>query len=166
MQEIFNPKQKAPNNGSFSLKYEGVNKQGKTIFGDKFVPGLSNRHLHVQLRPGLENMAAPGARENEMKYKAVADQHSLDIKRLAELVDPEETKKIKKDAERELSDSEANKILKKNKVWQNESTGGTWMRETSQGTEALWRNDATGNLEWRMLIQTMQNTSQYSANGR
>lgn len=150
----------------FQLKYEGVNKQGKTVFGDKFVSGLSNRHLHVQLRPGLENMAAPGARENEMKYKAVAEQHSLDIKRLAEFVDPEETKNIKKGIERELSDSEANKILKKNKVWQNENTGGTWMRETSQGTEALWRNDATGNLEWRMLIQTMQNTSQYSANGR
>lgn len=154
----------------FKLKYEGVDSKGKTHFTDDFVAGLSNRHFHVELLNGYENMAAEGAKKNIANYKAMAEQHSIDIKNLAEFVDPGEVQKKREEKfaaayTDELTTAEYERILQKNKVRKDENTG-SWMRETDRGTEALWRNDSTGNLEWRMLVQTMQNVSQYSANGR
>ena len=153
----------------FKLKYEGVDKKGKTHFSDKFEAGLSNRHFHVELLNGYENMAPEGAKANIANYKAISDQHSIEVKALAQMVDPIEVQKKREElfthGVSELSTNDYMNVLKKNKVYKDENTG-SWMRETGRGTEALWMNNNTGNYEWRVLVQTMQNASQYSANGR
>lgn len=152
----------------FKLKYEGVDKSGKTHFTDNFVAGLSNRHFHVELAPGYENMAPEGAKANIENYKTSRKDHSIEVQRLAQFVDPvgveqEQLKKLKDGVV--MGEREYESFLKERKVWKDQNTG-SWMRETPTETQALWRNDATGNLEWRSLISTMQGMSNGSTNGR
>lgn len=164
----------------FQLVWEGKDASGKTTFSKEFVEGLSsNKHFHVQLKPGYENMGPEVANENIANYKTLKENYSMEVKNLAAFVDPKEIEKIKKDRalnmagkgyhvdldKMELTEADYLGVLKKNKIYKDENTG-SWMRESNKGVEALWRNDSTGNLEWRLIVQTMQNASQYSTNGR
>lgn len=74
----------------FDLKWEGVNKNKETIFGDKFVGGLTNRHFHVGLMKGQQNMVPIPAHQTGAEYDAsqqeaqriTAQRHSLEAKEL------------------------------------------------------------------------------------
>lgn len=165
----------------FQLVWEGKDASGKTTFSKDFVRGLSsNKHFHVQLKPGYENMGPEVANENIANYKTLKENYSMEVKNLAAFVDPKEIEKIKKDRAQsmlekgysvdldkmELTEADYLEVLKKNKIYKDENTG-SWMRNRDNGNvEALWRNNSTGNLEWRLIVQTMQNASQYSTNGR
>lgn len=153
----------------FQLVWEGKDASGKTIFSKDFVRGLSsNKHFHVQLKPGYENMGPEVANENIANYKTMRGNYSMEVKGAATFVDHSAVEQKEYDALKrgsQLRDFDYEQILKKNKVYKDESTG-SWMRESDKGIEALWRNDSTGNLEWRLIVQTMQNASQYSTNGR
>lgn len=153
----------------FQLVWEGKDASGKTTFSKDFVRGLSsNKHFHVQLKPGYENMGPEVANKNIANYKTMRGNYSMEVKGAATFVDPRAVEQKEYDALKrgsELRDFDYEQILKKNKVYKDENTG-SWMRESDKGMEALWRNDSTGNLEWRLIVQTMQNASQYSTNGR
>jgi hypothetical protein len=113
-------------------------------------------------------MAPEGAKTNIENYKTLRKDHSIEVQRLAQFVDPvgveqEQLKKLKDGVV--MGEREYESFLKERKVWKDQNTG-SWMRETPTETQALWRNDATGNLEWRTLISTMQGMSNGSTNGR
>lgn len=110
--------------------------------------------------------------QEKADQKAFAEQKSIAIQNAAEFVDPEGVKnaRLNKALESstgmntELTDKEYLDILKKNKVYEDVNTN-TWMRETDKGIESLWY-DSTGNMQWRLLINTMQGASIGSTNGR
>lgn len=52
-------------------------------------------------------------------------------------------------------------ILKKKGIYEDKNTN-TWMRNTDKGVESLWY-DSAGNMQWRLIVSTMQGASQGSA---
>ena len=109
--------------------------------------------------------------QTKAEQKAVAEQRSIAIQSVAEFVDPEGVKQAKVNkasnsytgTNTELTDSEYLTILKKKGVYEDKNTN-SWMRETDQGIESLWY-DNTGNMQWRLIVSTMQGASQ-GATGR
>ena len=135
---------------------------------------------HYDIKPS-SNFRPTGAMENFSEYenqqKAVAQQRSIALQNVAEFADAEEVRRIKEQRalpmmekgysvdidKMTLTDADYLAILKKKGIYEDKSTN-TWMRETDQGIESLWY-DNTGNMQWRLIVSTMQGASQ-GATGR
>jgi len=132
---------------------------------------------HYDIKPA-SNFRPTGAMENFSEYesqqKAVAEQRSIALKSVAEFADAAEVKRIKEQRampmtergysvnldEMNLTDADYRAILKKHGIYEDKSTN-TWMRETDKGIESLWYDNA-GNMQWRLILSTMQGASQGS----
>ena len=123
----------------FDLKYEGVNSKGKTIYGDKFVGGLSNRHFHVALAKGTEKALPQSSLENVKEYeeaqKAIAEQHSIEAGSLLYRQDSEALERLNKKLEGK-SQEEINRAYDKElKKWDIEYDPNA---QSIEGQKGLW----------------------------
>lgn len=124
----------------------------------------SDQHAHLAFYQfkGMEEKA-------KAQEKATAKQHSLAIKNVAEFVDSAAVKQARTEkalrsstgTNTELTDADYMAILKKKGIYEDKNTN-TWMRNTDKGVESLWY-DSAGNMQWRLIVSTMQGASQGSA---
>ena len=103
-----------------------------------------------------------GARENykdiKEQEKAKAQQHSIEVKKVAEFIAPEEVKdEIKRDADHKLGDSQYEAILRKHGVYKDVNTG-YYLRKG--GEEILMQDNHTGTLSWSRILNTVQGATQ------
>ena len=161
--------------------YEAVkqfyNARGFDVYLEKPGQGKSTG-WHYDIKPAT-NFRPDGARENFSEYeknqKVVAQQRSIALKNVAEFADAKEVRRIKErramsmmekghnvDIDNmSLTDDDYKAILKKKGIYEDKNTN-TWMRETDKGIESLWY-DSAGNMQWRLIVSTMQGASQGSA---
>lgn len=158
----------------FDLKWEGKNKQGKTIYGDKFVGGLSNRHFHVALAKGYENLKPLTADENVNEYRkqqeAIAQQHSIEAEGLLSRQNPEALDKIKGQTEGKTSGEVAKALEKELKnygiTYDSNSMGsddrkGRWIVKGQQSGDYYELLDPSGNRDFMHAEIVVQQISNY-----
>ena len=136
----------------YNVKWEGKNKSGKTVFGDKFVRGLSNRHFHVDVQKGLVPSEVVEKIANYEPYEAAATQHNLEIRDYIkdELTEEEKEKvseEFKKDSSRSLEE-----ILKKLGLLENKNNELAKIKPVDNDSSTI---DYTGN---RTFLGTLQRT--------
>ena len=153
----------------FDLKWEGVNKSGKTIFGDQFVRGLSNRHFHVGIRKGFENMIPEELQQNVDEYgkrqEATTISDNIAISNVLKSLPEDERKRIADKIQKQKltgkSPNEfaenAEKVLKEEGIYRSDSLKGRpWFKKGENGQDQFLM-DASGNRTYSKMQQTISN---------
>lgn len=157
----------------FDLQFEGKDKNGKTIIGSEYVPGLSNKHFHVGLSKGKEGLMPESAlkyqEQQEQQQKVTAERHQLQAMQLVKSLEGEERmREIRKNLDKtrdnspEALEAEYKKeLLNKYGVFAQKGKDGQehWMY-TDKSTMQIKEFDPTGNLDF--LKKTMTNVTNYN----
>ena len=164
----------------YNVRYEGVDSKGKTYIGKEFKAGLSNRHLHVDMLPGYENMAPLGVESTVAENKARADQQSIEITEIAKKFEPEVYERAKNfyksgdNARDEINIRKAveNQMNSMGYYFNDETQ--QWMKKATKGffglgadnREGIIMKDPSGNLKFEKLTTNMEGLVNGSSNGR
>ena len=91
----------------YRVRFEGNDSKGNMYLNEKFKGGLTNRHLHVDLLPGRENMAPLGVEENIAESKVRAKQETIAITEIAKQLEPDIYGDYEKAVKRNSGDEKA-----------------------------------------------------------
>ena len=123
---------------------------------------MSNRHFHVGLKKGAENLIPETANENYKKYKGeesaiIAEQHDISIKEVIDKGLTEDEKKKYQELRSKDKNATDEQLLKKMGISTSDNVqGAPWTRKNANGEEALMQ-DASGNYMFSRMQQTLAN---------
>lgn len=161
----------------YNARYEGYRANGEFYIGKEFQRGLTNRHLHVDMLPGYENMAPLGVESNIAESKARAQRQSIDLVDMSKQLDPASYGHYEADIKRGLSEEQARKNLKgemeaigfyyddDKKLWMKKKGGGIFGLGADT-REGIVIKDASGNYKFEKMSTQMEGLAAGASNGR
>ena len=154
----------------YNVRYEGNNSWGSTYIGKEFKPGLTNRHLHVDMLPGRENMVPIDVKANIEDSKVRAVNQTSDLMKIAEQLEPERYNDwMNPNKHKQLTPQTRESNLKSEMEmagYKFDEEAQTWIREKKKGVKETVIVDSSGNYKFERMLNQMGSYGAGATNGR